>query len=257
MRYKYALENEMALTDEMNQQGTWLFRWRSYLPIALLAVLFPASLLGLHWPFGSYRFHLWWEFGCLMLSFAGMAIRCATVGWVPEGTSGRGTRHLRATSLNTAGLYSVVRHPLYVGNYLIGLGVTLVWFDWWAPVIYSLFFWLYYERIMLAEEQFLESKFGADFRQWAAKTPSFIPRLSQWRTPALPFSIKTVLKREYTGILLLMILHSGMEVIEHLWLDGSSDVGSLWWLGISSAVLTYVTLSLLKKHTQLLQVIGR
>ncbi|MGD9632720.1 MAG: methyltransferase [Pirellulales bacterium] len=247
----------MALTDEMHQQGAWLFRWRSYLPIVLLAVLFPASLLGLRWPFGSYGFHQWWEFGCLMLSYAGMAIRCATVGWVPEGTSGRGTLRLRATTLNTTGLYSIVRHPLYVGNYLIGLGVTLVWFDWWAPLIYSLFFWLYYERIMLAEERYLESRFGDEFRQWAARTPAFFPRFSEWRRPELRFSIKTVLKREYSGILLLMILHAGMEVIEHAWLDGRFFLGPFWLIGVSTAVLIYVGLSTLKKRTQLLHVAGR
>lgn len=247
----------MALTHELYQQGAWLFRRRSYLPIALLAVLFPASLLGLRWPFGSYGFHVGWELCCLVLSFTGMAIRGATVGWVPEGTSGRGTRRLYATSLNTAGLYSIVRHPLYLGNYLIGLGVTLVWFDWWAPVIYSLFFWLYYERIMLAEEQYLESKFGDEFRQWAATTPAFAPRFSQWRRPVLPFSIKTVLKREYSGILLLMILHSGMEVIEHVWLDGNPTIGPFWILGIASSVLIYVALSTLKKRTRLLHVAGR
>jgi protein-S-isoprenylcysteine O-methyltransferase Ste14 len=247
----------MALNDEMGEQGLWLFRWRSYLPILLLLVLFPASLLGLHWPFSSYEFHLRWEFTCFMLSLAGFAIRCATVGYVPAGTSGRGTRGQSAKALNTTGWYSAVRHPLYLGNYLIGLGVTLVWFDWWAPVIYTLFFWLYYERIMLAEEKFLEEKFGDAFRQWSASTPAFIPRVSQWRRSPLPFSFKTVLRREYSGLLLLVLLHSGMEVIEHLWLDGRPTIGPYWTATLVVTIGVYIALSGLKKHTQILHVDGR
>ena len=247
----------MALTEEMSKQGLWLFRWRSYLPIALLMLLFPASLLGLHWPFGSYSFHVRWEFACLGLSFFGLAIRGATIGCVPAGTSGRGTRKQSAKILNTTGWYSVVRHPLYFGNYLIGLGVTLVWFEWWAPVIYSLFFWLYYERIMLAEERYLEVRFGDEFRQWAASTPAFVPRFSQWRSPDLPFSIRTVLQREYSGLLLLVVLHAGMEVIEHLWLDGRGMLSWPWICMLVGSMALYGILSVLKKRTVLLSVRGR
>jgi protein-S-isoprenylcysteine O-methyltransferase Ste14 len=247
----------MALTDEMGEQGLWLFRWRSYLPTALLVLLFPASLLGLRWPFGSYEFHMRWEFACFTLSFLGLAIRCATVGCVPGGTSGRGTRDQIAKVLNTTGWYSVLRHPLYFGNYLIGLGVTLVWFDWWAPVIYTLFFWLYYERIMFAEELFLEAKFGDDFRKWAASTPAFFPRFSRWRSSELPFSMKTVLRREYSGLLLLVILHSGMEVIEHIWLDRQLRLGPYWTFTLIAAIGIYITLSVMKKHSRLLVVRGR
>lgn len=58
----------MALTDEMGMQGSWLFRWRSYVPIMLLVLMLPPSLLGLHWPFGSYAFHKVWELVCLLIS---------------------------------------------------------------------------------------------------------------------------------------------------------------------------------------------
>jgi hypothetical protein len=193
----------------------------------------------------------------LLLSFLGLAIRCGAVGFVPGGTSGRGTRSQSAKTLNSTGLYSVVRHPLYLGNYLIGLGVTLVWFDWWAPVIYTLFFWLYYERIMLAEEQFLDEQFGGEFRRWAAATPAFVPRLSNWRRPSLPFSARTALRREYSGLFLLVLLHSGMEVIEHLWLEGCPTLGPYWTTTLVAAVFIYAALATLKKHTRLLHVCGR
>ena len=103
--------------------------------------------------------------------------RCAANGRLRAGGNVRRNTHgQKAEELNTTGVYSIVRHPLYVGNYLIGLGVTLVWLNWWVPVVYTLCFWVYYERIMVAEERFLEQKFGDSFRQWAASTPAFVPR---------------------------------------------------------------------------------
>jgi protein-S-isoprenylcysteine O-methyltransferase Ste14 len=246
----------MALTDEMSQQGRWLFRWRSYLPITLFSLL-AISIIGLRWPFGSYEFHEVWEFGCLMLSFLGLAIRCATVGYVPHGTSGRNTKKQKADSLNTTGLYSIVRHPLYVGNYLIGLGVVLVWINWWVPVVYTLLFWLYYERIMVAEEGFLEEQFGDDFRQWAAMTPAFLPQFSHWQRPSLPFSLRVVLQREYSGLLLIVLLHSGLEVAEHLWLEGRPKFGPDWSILFIFGVAVYLVLRTLKKRTAILNVAGR
>ena len=152
----------MSLKTELEQQGNWLFRWRSYLPLTML-LLVAVAMREFAWPLGSYRLHVVWQLVCIGISFAGLVIRCAIIGYVPQGTSGRTTRRQIAESLNTTGIYSVVRHPLYLGNYIIGLGIMLVLLVWWLPVIYTLAFWLYYERIMFAEERFLLAKFGDAF----------------------------------------------------------------------------------------------
>lgn len=250
----------MALIDEMSVQGNWLFRWRSFVPVALFALMLPPSLIGLHLPFGSYEFHAVWEWACFGLSMLGLAIRCATVGFVPVGTSGRGTTKLNARVLNTTGMYSLVRHPLYLGNYLVGLGVTLVWFDWWAPVIYSLCFWLYYERIMLAEEKYLRSLYGDEFEQWAAHTPSFLPRppqFARWKSPSLPFSFVSMIRREYSTFVLVVTLHAGMECIENFWLEGRLSFGMEWGCILAVTLIVYLLMGLLKKRTELLRVEGR
>ena len=63
-----------------------------------------------------------WQMLCISVSFLGLFIRIVTVGRAPIGTSGRNTREQVANTLNTTGIYSLVRHPLYLGNYLVFLG---------------------------------------------------------------------------------------------------------------------------------------
>ena len=78
----------MAIREELERQGTWLFRWRSYLPLGLIA-LFAIAFQGYHWPFKNYARYATWAELCFGVSFLGLAVRCATVGFAPRGTSGR------------------------------------------------------------------------------------------------------------------------------------------------------------------------
>ena len=110
----------------------------------------------------------------------------------PAGTSGRNTREQVANTLNRTGIYSVVRHPLYLGNYLIILGFALWPHVWWLIVLTSCFYALYYERIMLAEENFLRQRFGETFEKWSAQTPAFLPKFRGWKPSAVPFCWRTV-----------------------------------------------------------------
>jgi len=117
-------------------------------------------MLRYSYPGGSHAWDRAWELFCLGVSLLGLYIRVMTIGYRPHGTSGRNTHGQVAETLNTEGMYSITRHPLYLGNYFNWLGLALFTHDWWLPVIVSLAFWLYYERIMFAEESFLEEKFG-------------------------------------------------------------------------------------------------
>lgn len=91
-----------------------------------------------------------------------------TVGYTPKKTSGRNTKKGQvADYLNTKGMYSIVRNPLYLGNFFMGLGIFLFLCIWWVEFIYTLVFMLYYERIIFAEEQFLVKKFKQQYMEWA------------------------------------------------------------------------------------------
>lgn len=246
----------MALREEFVRQGNWLFRWRSYLPILLLIPMLLA-MWEFEYPGSSYGFHFYWAIFCLFVSFFGLMVRAVTVGCVPKGTSGRNTHEQVAMALNTTGMYSMVRHPLYVGNAIIWLGISIFCLRWWLAVIFMLLFCVYYERIMLAEEEFLRERFGDAFVQWADKTPAFIPRLRQWQRPAVSFSLRVVLRREYSGFFGIIVCFFGMELCEHI-VMGHQPILEPFWVGllvVGSAV--YLTLRFLKKRTAILRVEGR
>lgn len=243
----------MTLREVLIKEGTWLFRWRSYLPLALLAPTV-AAMWHYQWPNNSETLQNGWEATCLTISLLGLVIRVVTVGFVPPGTSGRNTKYQLACSLNTTGMYSIVRNPLYLGNYLMFLGVTLFPRTWWLPAIMTLLFWLYYERIILAEEAYLRRTFGGPFDDWAAATPAFIPDPRKWQKPALPFSFKTVLRREYPGLMGIAIVFFGLEVIEHYQVEHRLHAESPWLVLVVCSALLFLVLRTLKRRTTVLDI---
>src|SRR5262245_43751615 len=124
----------MSLAQELVKEGHKLFRWRSFLPLILLALLFPA-FREFTFPHGSHLLDELWELLCLGLSLFGLAIRIYTIGHVPRKTSGRNTQKQVAEQLNTTGIYSLVRHPLYLGNFWIWIGISLYTRHWWLTLL--------------------------------------------------------------------------------------------------------------------------
>jgi protein-S-isoprenylcysteine O-methyltransferase Ste14 len=245
----------MALEEEFRNQGEWLFRWRSFLPIILIPLVAFALSQMKSDPVDNWNYI--WDYSCLGVSVLGLLVRVMTVGFVPERTSGRNTRKQVADQVNTTGIYSLVRHPLYVGNFLIGLGISLVQSVWWLPVIYALVFWLYYERIMFAEEAFLRQKFGETYERWAAATPAFFPRFGQWRKPSLPFSWINVMRREYSALMLMILCHAGQEFFERLIIDHRVVWEVFWTTLLFGGLATYFVLRWITRNTELLNVPGR
>jgi len=190
----------MQLREQLESDGDWLFQHRSVLPLVLIPILV-AALCG---PDNSRHLvsRVDW-IGCV-LALLGVLLRAGVVGFVPPGTSGRNMRRQKATSLNTTGLYSIVRHPLYVGNFLVALGWSIASGSGWFTLVVALLFWLYYERIAMREEAFLQARFGAAFANWAATTPAFLPRTRKWICPERDFSWSMVVRREFQTVCLVV-----------------------------------------------------
>jgi protein-S-isoprenylcysteine O-methyltransferase Ste14 len=249
----------MALREEFERQGNWLFRWRSYLPLLIVPLFFialydSASLARENPGAGS----TYWEFFCFALAMSGFALRCLTVGFVPSGTSGRNTKEQIATVLNTTGIYSVIRHPLYLGNLIVIFGLLLFIRVWWFAAIGTLLFWIYYERIAFAEEEFLRRKFGAPYEDWAERTPAFLPQFKNWSRPDLTFSVRKVLKREYSGFFAVIASFTCLEIMKEIAFNTwHARLDRTWVVLFSVGLIVYLTLRTLKKKTSLLDAPGR
>jgi protein-S-isoprenylcysteine O-methyltransferase Ste14 len=223
----------MPLLDEMEANGLWLFRWRGLLPVAMFALFF-AGLSHRADPADNHG----WQLACLGVSCLGLLVRAATVGFTPPGTSGRNRAKQVAESLNTTGMYSIVRNPLYLANFLVGLGVAMLLGAWWLPVIYALLFLLYYERIIFAEERFLTRKFGDVYVAWASRTPMLLPRLRGWQAPALPLNRRKILRVEHQTIFGVVVVFYLCQALGHWQREEPPFADGLWnAIGVVSLTL--------------------
>ena len=246
----------MALIEEFEKSGTWLFRWRSYLPIALLG-FFLLALQEYKYPGHDQYLEHFWEISCFIVIFLGLGIRIFTIGHAPRGTSDRNTKKQVAESLNTTGMYSIVRNPLYLGNYFAGLGVALLTHLWWLAVIYTLAHWLYYERIIFTEEAYLRKKFANKYMQWSNKTPVFIPKLRQYRKANIAFSLRNVLKREYSGFFAIIVAMFIVKTFREISSESKLDFDLGWVSLLGVGFIVWLTLRMTKKYTSLFDVKGR
>ncbi len=250
----------MALAEEFEKQGIWLFKYRSYIPLAILVIgtfiylrteISQADLWFKQAPYEGYYLAL-----CMLVSFLGFAIRVYTVGHTPANTSGRNTKEQVADTLNTTGIYSIVRHPLYLGNFFMWLGPVMLTGQIWFIVVFCLFYWIYYERIMFSEEQFLRRKFGEVYTSWAEKRPAFIPAFRGFTKPSFPFSWKKILKKEKNGFAAIFIIFTFMNVTGEL-VTGRQEFNMVLLVCCLISCVLYLILKYLKRKTHLLDEEGR
>jgi len=93
-------------------------------------------------------------------------------------------RAQKTHQLATQGIYARIRHPQYVGFVLIMLGFLAQW-----PTLLTLLMFpilvVMYVRLAIAEERQVEKEFGQVWRDYAARTPRFLPRIGgSQQTPA-------------------------------------------------------------------------
>ena len=240
----------MPLKEKFESTGNFLFRWRSFLPLLTIG-LFLIAMRYSSYPQGKHYLDLLWEGICFAVSLFGLAIRVFTVGYVPKGTSGRTTNKPRASALNTTGMYSIIRHPLYTGNFFVWLGVSMFPRSLLLVIALIFLFSLYYWLIILAEEKVLHENFGNMFDEWACRTPLLFPRFRNWQKAALPFSLKTALKREHSTFFAIIATFTCLEIGEDLLYSGRLEFDPVWVSIFLTGLCTYVILLTLKKKGSL------
>jgi protein-S-isoprenylcysteine O-methyltransferase Ste14 len=245
----------MALIHEFERSGNWLFKRRSWLPVFLVAAGVFVMYLGNR---QALIFDMRDELIYLGVSLFGQLIRIFTVGFAPKNTSGRNTISGQiADELNTTGIYSVVRHPLYVGNFFMWLGPVLFIQSTWFIIVFVLVYWLYYERIMFAEEQFLRKKFGEIYDKWSETVGSFLPYSLKYIPSNLSFSFRNVLKREYNSFLNIFLIFTVLDLVRNYFLSGRIYLTEMWIYLVVPAGAIWLLVRTIHKSTRWLEVEGR
>ena len=139
-----------------------LFRNRGWLPVLFLIVplLAPGHLSARRWIIGG------------IIIAIGEAIRLA--GVAAAGTVTR-RRSRNVQRLVTYGIFSWVRNPLYVGNFLVWMGFAVISGVLWFLPVAAVIFAIEYTLIVRYEEGVLETIFGQEYLTYKQRTPRWLP----------------------------------------------------------------------------------
>jgi protein-S-isoprenylcysteine O-methyltransferase Ste14 len=236
----------MSLNEKFESAGNFLFRWRSFLPLLTIG-LFLIAMRHFSYPRSEHSLDLLWEGISLAVSLCGLAIRVFTVGFTPKGTSSRTTSKPKASTLNTTGMYSIVRHPLYLGNFFIWLGFSMCPRSFFLAIILIFIFFVYYGLIILAEEKVLYENFGNMFVEWSRKTPMLFPRFRNWQKASLPFLLKAAIKREHSTFFAVIAAFTCLEIGEDFLYLGKLEFDPVWVFIFLTGLCIYLILLTLKK----------
>jgi len=168
----------------MKNLGRFFFQIRSFTPIPLIIILIIFANPSL---FSS-------GVGFIILIF-GELLRFWAVGYA--GATTRARTMGVARQLVLVGPYAYVRNPLYLGNFLLSLGVCIISGVYWMILLLLFGFMLQYLPIILAEEEHLRKECGKVYDEYFASVPRFIPRIRPYKSASQhDFSVKRALKSE-------------------------------------------------------------
>jgi len=88
---------------------------------------------------------------------------------------------LKNKSLMKAGPYSITRNPLYVFSVIGAVGVGAQLGSIAIAVLAGVVAWAVFYILIFSEERYLQVKFSAEFRRYAARVPRFWPNFKLWR----------------------------------------------------------------------------
>jgi protein-S-isoprenylcysteine O-methyltransferase Ste14 len=196
---------QMALLETFEKQGQFLFRWRGHIPIIFIFLAIPVLYFEMDYfnritnEINTLLFVI-----ALVFAFLGHFFRALTVGKRHLQSSGRNRSHQVAAQLNTTDMYSITRHPLYFGNFLIWLALVIYLGHLWFGVLVLLSYLWYYEKIMFTEENFLRNKFGQTYLDWSKNVPTFFPKFLNYKSSGKYWSWRIAAKNEYPGLISTM-----------------------------------------------------
>jgi protein-S-isoprenylcysteine O-methyltransferase Ste14 len=159
-------------------------RYRQFIGIAFLLLVTAA---------GNPKAFLFWP--GLLLASAGMAVRLWASGHIKKDKA-----------LATDGPYGYVRHPLYVGNILLGIGFSLACGLWWGFPLFVGILAVFYPPAIKSEDEKLRRLFTEEWENWRMHTRALIPHFKTGGNPGGSWSFYQSLRQNGEPVIALLLL---------------------------------------------------
>ena len=232
----------------MVRVGNFLFHYRNSLFPLVYLLLLPKSppLLA------SYRLAALLG---LLVAATGQTVRAVTIGLDYIRRGGR-NRQVFANRLVQGGIFAHCRNPLYVGNYLVIVGVGLASNSILFLGVAVPFFAFAYRAIIAAEENYLRTRFGPAYDDYCARVNRFLPRFAGLgRTvDEMEFNWRRLISAEY-GSTFVWTAAMTLVVLKNVWLAGDYRSGNhlvlALWAALALVTLAYAVARYLKKTGKL------
>ncbi|HMK13759.1 MAG TPA: isoprenylcysteine carboxylmethyltransferase family protein [Burkholderiales bacterium] len=229
----------------MVKLGNFFFRYRNVLfPLAFAVAILAGRP---EYPFGRPDMDAAFALAGVVAVLLGETLRVLTIGYEYIIRGGRESK-VYAETLVQGGVFSHCRNPMYVGNLLIVLGLTLVSDSESFYLIFIPFAVLAYTSIVAAEEAYLRSKFGAEYDDYCRRVNRWWPRWAGFSrsVEGMRFNWKRVLVKEFNTTFLLVVALVGLELLSEYSIHGTSGLpptsyliaGAFVWLSLYLLVRT-------------------
>lgn len=243
----------MKLQNQILHVGKYLFQYRGQIPILLILIAAPVIYKSSYYAKMPMETQSILKCIAILIALSGLMIRFVTVATTPTGTSGKNRKKQVADQLNTSGIYSIVRNPLYLANYLIWLGLSIYSLSYLLVIITSLFFFIIYEKIILVEEDFLTKKYQEKYKIYSTQTPCFVPNLNNYIKSNINFDFKKIIREEYSPTLSTIISFIYIDILSHYAFTNVIYLNKTHIIIILISVSIVLMLKILKSYTSLLR----
>jgi protein-S-isoprenylcysteine O-methyltransferase Ste14 len=234
--------------------GNFFFKYRNLVfPIFGLAIFIPSPPVFSERVFGPDYYAIPMMLG-IPIALLGQVIRALTIG-LKYITRGGKDKKVYADDLVTEGVFHHCRNPLYVGNILMLLGVGILSNSLYFLVVVVPLFCFIYQAIVLAEEHYLKTKFGASYEAYMKVANRWIPRVKGLgeTVASMEFNWARYIINEYNTVYMLLLSIMIVVITHHPGIVNLPVKDRLTLSGIALVVISavYLTVRYLKKSKRL------
>jgi protein-S-isoprenylcysteine O-methyltransferase Ste14 len=207
--YRPIAVDDAAESPRPSLTKSWSYRHRMQVTAVVLGTAWTYVALSRPWIAQGTALDWIIDGAAWTVFLAGAAVRLWATLWI----AGR-----KKQTVVDDGPYRACRNPLYVGSFVMGIGLGLflksLAFAAGLGLVMSLYLWF----VVPAEERYMRSRFGAAFDDYCRRVPGWIPRLDLLRRNEVfqRAADQGALLRECGRMACWMLLAVGAELMCHL-----------------------------------------